>query len=276
MDVTGAVALPRQMRDCRAMGDVLVLCYHAVSDAWPSELAVRPDDLRRQIARLLERGFEATTFSEAVLRAPARKTLAVTFDDGYASMHSHALPVLSELGVPATLFVPSGFVGTGQPMRWPGIDHWVGTEHERELRPLDWLQLGDLAEAGWEVGSHTVTHPRLTRLDEPALTRELRSSREEIERRLERRCATLAYPYGDLDERVVVAAADAGYATAAALPDRFPSRPRPLEWPRLMVGREDGDAAFARRTTRAFRVALASPAWPSAVRAWKSVVRFRD
>ena len=74
-----------------------MLCYHAVSDRWPSPLAVRPEQLERQLALLVRRGYRGTTFEGAVSVPPAPRTLAVTFDDGYRSVLEHALPVLDRL-----------------------------------------------------------------------------------------------------------------------------------------------------------------------------------
>jgi peptidoglycan/xylan/chitin deacetylase (PgdA/CDA1 family) len=250
------------------MGDVLVLCYHAVSERWPDELAVRPGRLRSQLEHTLGLGYVPTTFSRAVLDPPGERTLAVTFDDGYRSVIELGLPVLRELGVPGTLFVPSAKIATEAPMSWPGIDHWVGTAYGDELVGMSWEEAARLAEAGWEIGSHTRTHPPLTELDETTLASELSESRIEIERRLGRPCRTIAYPYGDADARVERATAEAGYEAAAALPTgRLPSRPSPLMWPRLMVGRSETDGDYRRHTSRAMRRLRASGAWTLVERA---------
>ena len=269
MVVATGAAGPRPLAHSRPMRDVLVLCYHAVSEQWPSELAVRPDDLERQVAHLLGRGYAPVTVSEAVLRPRPGRVLAVTFDDGYASMHSRALPVLRALGVPATLYVPTGYMGADAPMTWAGIEDWVLSEHRDELCPLGWEQIAELRDAGWEIGSHTVSHPFLTQVPDDRLREELEASREQLARRLGEPCTSLAYPYGDVDGRVVAAARAAGYASAVTLPSRLPGRPRALEWPRLMVGREDSPAAFRRHVSRGYRHLLASPAWPLAAEMWR-------
>ena len=90
--------------------------------------------------------------------------LAVTFDDAYRSVIELAFPILSRLGLVGTVFVPTRFAGGEEPMSWPGIDQWVGGPHERELVPMSWEELGRLAEAGWEIGSPHVSHPRLTQV----------------------------------------------------------------------------------------------------------------
>jgi peptidoglycan/xylan/chitin deacetylase (PgdA/CDA1 family) len=220
---------------------ILVLGYHAVSETWPATLAVTPADLRRQLEFLLERGYRGRTFHEAVTAKPPDPTLVVTFDDAYVSVLELAYPILSSLGVPGTVFVVTEFAGNGRVLEWPGIDHWRGGAHEAELRGLRWDELRELAAGGWEIGSHTCTHPRLTQLPGEELARELRESREACERALAQPCRSLAYPYGDFDARVVEAAAEAGY-TAAAIEGLASARD--LAWPRVGVYRKNSMRAF--------------------------------
>lgn len=93
--------------------------------------------------------------------------VAVTFDDGYLSVGEIARPILDRFGIPGTVFVPTRFMDSDQPMSWPGIDQWIGTADEHELLPMSWQGLLSLAESGSEIGSHTVSHPRLTTLGRP-------------------------------------------------------------------------------------------------------------
>jgi peptidoglycan/xylan/chitin deacetylase (PgdA/CDA1 family) len=225
------------------VSDVLVLCYHAVSERWDADLSVRPEELERQLGMLSRRGYRGATFQRAVSDPPARRTVAVTFDDAYRSVIRLARPILDRLGFPGSVYVPTAFAGSERPLSWPGIDQWTGTEHEHELVPMTWDELRELADAGWEVGSHTRTHPHLTELGDEELASELRDSRAECADAMRRPCETLAYPYGDVDERVVAAARAAGYTQAAALPGRW-HEPRPLEWPRVGVYYPDAPWRF--------------------------------
>jgi peptidoglycan/xylan/chitin deacetylase (PgdA/CDA1 family) len=241
--------------------DVLVLCYHAVSERWPAALSIAPRHLEQHLRMLADRGFRAVTFHEAVLRPPGAKTLAITFDDAYRSVIELALPIISRVGFKATVFAPTAFVGAEEPMAWPGIDHWRGTEHAGELVPMSWEELERLAEAGWEIGSHTCSHPRLPALDDDALEDELVRSRQDIERHLARACPSVAYPYGDHDARVVEAARQAGYEAAGTLPSRLTRPAGPLDWPRIVVTRADDARRFRWKVSRLVRKARATPAW---------------
>jgi peptidoglycan/xylan/chitin deacetylase (PgdA/CDA1 family) len=242
--------------------DLLVLCYHAISERFPAPLSVTPEAFERQLALLVGAGYGGATFETAVRRPPARRTVVVTFDDAYLSVLRLAKPLLDAVGFPATVYAPTAYLDTPErPLSWDGIEQWSGGEFERELLPMSWDQLGELADAGWEVGSHTATHPHLTRLDDEALRRELEESRATVEQRLGRPCPTLAYPYGDHDERVVAAAGAAGYAAAGTLPGRLPP-PRPLAWPRIGIYHSDDERRFRMKVSRPMRRLRASRIWP--------------
>jgi peptidoglycan/xylan/chitin deacetylase (PgdA/CDA1 family) len=245
------------------VGDSLALCYHAVSEHWPAPLSVTPERLERQLGTLARRGYRAVTFGELVARRSEDKRVAVTFDDAYRSVHRLAVPIMRRLGMVGTVFVPTDFAGRDEPMRWPGIDQWLAGPHQAELMPMSWEELGELGESGWELGSHTRSHPRLTRVGDDQLPRELCGSREELERRLGRRCPSLAYPYGDHDSRVVRAAGECGFEAGGTLPGPLP-RPQPLAWPRIGIYHGDGEARFLLKVARSGRWLRGSAAYRAA------------
>jgi peptidoglycan/xylan/chitin deacetylase (PgdA/CDA1 family) len=187
------------------------------------------------------------TFTEAT-RMKRGKRLAVTFDDGFASVLELGKPILDRLGVPATIYVVSDFAETGAPLLWDGIDQWKGGPFDQELRSLGWEQLRALADEGWEVGSHTCDHPRLTGCDDAELDRQLAVSRAAVERGMGRPCTSICYPYGDVDRRVADAAGRAGYEAGATLPARW-HRAEPLLWPRVGIWHGDDERRFGLKTS---------------------------
>lgn len=256
------------------MSEILVLCYHSVSPSWPAPTSVRPRDFERQLADLVGRGYEGMTFAGALTAPAAERVLVVTFDDAHASVLEHAAPVMERLGVPGTVFVPTDYPGSGRPMAWDGYDVWLGTEHEDELRCMSWEQLGGLAERGWEIGSHTRSHPRLPRLEQAQAAAELAESRRECEERLGLPCRSVAYPYGEYDDGVVRAAREAGYSFGASVP-RHPQAPLPLAWPRVCAYYGEGVRrlrlrALSRRHRPSFslRIALALRRLAPALAVW--------
>jgi peptidoglycan/xylan/chitin deacetylase (PgdA/CDA1 family) len=233
--------------------DLIVLCYHAVSESWTSILAVHPSQLREQVQQLLDRGYRPQTFTDAVLGSRDEPTFAVTFDDAFTSVLETAKPVLDELGVPGTVFVPTALVGGGEdPMSWRGLQESATGPARSELRGMSWDQLATLANSGWEIGSHSRSHARLTELSPEEALRELRDSLEDCEGHLSRPCLSVAYPFGACDERTIRLAAEAGYATAAALPPPYADE-TVLAWPRVGVYPADTGLRYRAKISRAIR-----------------------
>jgi peptidoglycan/xylan/chitin deacetylase (PgdA/CDA1 family) len=235
------------------VSEVLVLCYHAVSPRWDGILAITPEALERQLVFFLRRGWRPSTFTEAVLHPPAPHTLVVTFDDAFASVSLLAAPVLDRLGVVATAFAPTSYVTSGQPLAWSGLEQWLDTPHAGELAPMSWEDLGSLAERGWEIGSHTCTHPDLLRMDDDAVRNEFEQSRVASEQRIGRPCRALAYPYGRVDGRIAELARQTGYEAGASLARR--ERPDPLRTPRVGVYHHDLWWRFRLKSARPIRSA---------------------
>lgn len=242
------------------MRDAVVLCYHAVSPTWTAPLSVTPERLEWQLRRLVNRGYRGATFSQLVAGELDGNVVAVTFDDAFRSVLTQAAPILAGLDLVGTVFVPTAFPERGAPMAWPGIDHWLGGEFESELTPLSWSEIELLAARGWEIGSHTCSHPHLTQLDDERLEAELRDSQRECEQRLGRPCTSIAYPYGDYDERVVIATRRAGYACAATLPARL-HPPRAHAWPRIGIYHGDGAGRYALKVSPPMRRLRGSALW---------------
>jgi peptidoglycan/xylan/chitin deacetylase (PgdA/CDA1 family) len=248
------------------LSDLLVLCYHAVSPTWAADLSITPQRLEEQLERLVRRGYRGATFTKAVISPPGPKTLVVTFDDAYRSVLELAAPILDRLSLPGTVFAPTDYIDAERPMSWPGIDHWAGGPHEHELEPMSWEELGRLAAAGWEVGSHTRSHPLLTQVaDDDSLAGELAQSKAVIENRLDRPCESIAYPYGDHDDRVVAATRRAGYRAAGTLPARLVGE-GPLRCPRVGIYFDDDARRFRLKTSPLIRRLRASAAWTAADR----------
>ncbi|MFI5025409.1 MAG: polysaccharide deacetylase family protein [Solirubrobacterales bacterium] len=253
----------------RKPNDLLILCHHGVSESWPTEFAIDPRRLEEQLRSLLRRGYRPMTLAAALAERPAGKTLVVTFDDAYRSVLLEGYPVLAGLGVPATVFVPTAYVSSQEPMAWSGMDGWLGTRFERELDCMTWEELRQLQANGWEIGSHTRNHRDLAALDDAEVAAELHGSREDCERELQRPCTSLAYPFSSYDQRVKDIARSAGYAAAVILDNRIaiPRRtmpflpgvePDPMELLRAGIYRGDGRARFQAKTSLAARRLRAS------------------
>jgi peptidoglycan/xylan/chitin deacetylase (PgdA/CDA1 family) len=192
----------------------VVLCYHAVSDAWDHLLSVRPTVFARQLRLMRARGYGAASAAD-VARGRGR-LFHVTFDDALSSV-ANAVPVLERLRVPATVFACTDFARSGAVFDVPELTA-EASAHPDELATMDWEALAELSERGIEIGSHTKSHPHLRGLSDLELCAELQESRQALEEMLRRPCRFLAFPYGEHDERVRSSARAAGYDGAFGLP----------------------------------------------------------
>jgi peptidoglycan/xylan/chitin deacetylase (PgdA/CDA1 family) len=255
--------------------DVLVLAYHAVSDEWDTVTTVTAAQLRDQMTHLIARGYVGMTFERALSAPPPGKVMAVTFDDAHRSVYETAFPILQQLGVPATVFAPTDYIDTGEPTAWEGFAEEARGPHRDELVCMGWEELRVVADSGWEIGSHTCSHPHLTRLAASDALDELVRSRDRLEDRLQRPCPSLAYPYSDVNMAVVGLAHQAGYAYAATVPVGS-ALSLPLRWSRVGVFRTDSPQRFrvlTSRITRDFLATSTGTAVANAVRTTKGQVR---
>ena len=281
------LALARLPELCLALngmsGQLVVLAYHRVCDLGiedefpydPELVSATPEDFSWQM-EFVRRHFRVITFARLIasleLGSPLpRRALIITFDDGHRDNHEHAFPVLRRLGLPATIFLSTGYIGGRDTFWFDRVAYLLyhaprGTLTLRDIAftadlqdvrsrrvaaerllqilkrvrngerleilrqlerlvpfaprddaarsgALDWEQVREMSEAGIEFGSHAVTHPVLTALEDDALDQELRESRHTIEQETGRACDVIAYPVGSgaFDERVTAAARRRGY-----------------------------------------------------------------
>lgn len=223
----------------------VILLYHRIaeprSDPWG--LCVSPERFRAQLAMLVAER-RVLPLDELVSRLAAgdapRFATAITFDDGYADNLEAAAPLLEEAGLPATLFVTSGAIGSGEPFMWD--------EPIAEALPMDAVQLREAARA-FAIGAHARDHVHLTRLEPGARFEQIAGSRADLAAVLGMPPTGFAYPHGDFDGATARRVAEAGFEWAVAVENRaVPRRYDRFALPRLTVG--DWSAARLRRAIR--------------------------
>jgi len=186
----------------------LILTWHAVEAGGAPPLCVAPELLARQLDRIAAAGAEVVTVSELGRRRRAGTlpgpAVAITFDDGFASIAAHAAPLLQERGLVATIFCVAGKLG--------GESDWAGAGERRPLLTADGV--AQLAAAGWEIGAHGLTHAPLGEVEAEEAGEELIESRRLLEQVTGAPVTSLAYPYGSLPVDAAALARAAGYAVA--------------------------------------------------------------
>ena len=232
---------------------VPILMYHLVNDppagAPLPELYVATADFAGQMRWLKGKGYTAVTLEQVYDLwtkgvALPRRPVVLTFDDGYRSIWANALPILRR-------------------MRWPGLLYlqldMLENTSQGGISPS---QVRALLGAGWELESHTMTHPELPPLDDARLTAELVDSRREIRRRFDRPARFFCYPAGRYDARVVDAVRKAGYLTATTTQYGNAGPDQMLTLNRVRINRSDGVEGFADKMT-ALQGAGVAPAPPA-------------
>lgn len=181
-----------------------ILTYHSVGTR-DHEMNVTPGEFRVQMEWLAQ---YAKVVPLQVI-AEGGEGVAITFDDGYRDNLLHAAPVLRALNLPATFFVVPGRLG-GM------LDHdW---DEESSLL-LSWDEVGALEQMGFEIGAHTLTHPRLSRLAVDGQQAEIFGCAKALQEALGHAVAAFAYPFGsawDYDADSIRLVQEAGFRFAVS------------------------------------------------------------
>jgi peptidoglycan/xylan/chitin deacetylase (PgdA/CDA1 family) len=190
-----------------------ILMYHYVRvvdgnlDPLGYDLSVAPELFEQQMAWMAQQGYSGVRLDLYLrctgrLGAPAPgercpdHPVALTFDDGYADAFDQALPVLRRYGFSATFYIVDNFVGQ------PGY--------------MTWEQVLALRDEGMEIGSHTLDHMMLTRLDSGEMQRQIVQSKADLEQHLGMPIRSFSYPVGDYDWAVEEQVRSAGFENATS------------------------------------------------------------
>lgn len=191
-----------------------MLLYHRMGPPKLSSLVagqyVAPGLLRSQLDYLSGRGWKCASLEDMVAGcgsgAATGDEFCITFDDGYLSVYEHAFPLLVRRNLAATVYVVADTIG--------GINEWDRKRGDHIEKMMSAAQVREMADAGFDIGSHTLSHPHLTDLSDDQLQLELSDSKKKLEDIIGREVAAFSYPYGDYDSRVAEAAVAAGYKNA--------------------------------------------------------------
>ncbi|MBX7246083.1 MAG: polysaccharide deacetylase family protein [Candidatus Sumerlaeaceae bacterium] len=241
-----------------------ILTYHHIGDCPPGQqdhrgLWVTAASFRRQLEWLKTNGYVGIaldTIAAALTGEPPlpRRWVCITFDDGWLDNLTAALPELESAGFQATVFVISGKIRQGDPAHpW---ENFLSAEEIREMQGR-----------GICIGSHTRTHPHLTKLSDAQVAEELVGSREELAEVIGMQPRWLCYPFGNFSPRIANIARDAGYAGATSTIRDNRVGPDQLFWmPRVMVMDD----------TTPQRLAYMLSPWYHYVHAWKNRRRWKS
>lgn len=209
-------------------GGVPILMYHVVEAAPPGatypDLFVAPAEFKRTITALADAGYNAVTLDQVYAawhhgKPLARNPIVISFDDGYQSHFSVALPVLRKIG-------------------WAGVLNLkVDSATSGELEAGG---VKEMIKSGWEVDSHTITHADVSTLSGAALTREIAGSRKILRRMFGVPVNFFCYPAGAYDDEAIAAVEAAGYEGAMTVEPGLAERDEPFTMHRIRIDSGDG------------------------------------
>jgi peptidoglycan/xylan/chitin deacetylase (PgdA/CDA1 family) len=223
---------------------VPVLCYHRFAESCDASLCTPAGLFERQMDYLDENGYKVISMADLLdflsyRRSLPHKAVVITMDDGYSSAYEIAFPILKKHGFKATLFVYTDFVGASK-------------------SAVTWDQLRRMRSAGFEIGSHSLSHCDLTRMKEgesneaylDRVRRELILSKKILDEKLGQNTLYLAFPYGEFNQRLLGVCEESGYRLGFSVnPGGNAFFSHPLNLKREQILRKDLDHFAAKLRT---------------------------
>ncbi len=193
---------------------VPILMYHRISkSANEQRYTVTPSKFEQQMKFLDTKGYNVISLDslsdaiDGIVTLP-RNSVVITFDDGFQETFDYACPVLKRLRFTATFFLVTKLMGK--------TNEWMPQHRGIRLPLMRWTDARWLLAEGFEVGSHTATHPVLPEINPAAARQEIEESKRELEDQLGMAIRFFAYPYGRLDRTVQDLVRESGYAAACS------------------------------------------------------------
>ncbi len=218
-----------------------VLMYHKIDPRMEVGInALSPPQFQEQMAYLHQEGYQTITFQDLLFTVEIpEKTVIITFDDAYASVYENALPVMEKYGQRGIVYVIGKFIGK--------LNEWDANFAGIKFRHMSEQQLLAIANLGWELGAHTMTHRALSWINEDHLKSEIVQSRNILEALSERPIVSLAYPFGMQNEEVRNLAKETGIVFGCKGMRKRSDPPDLLQLPRIPVYQFESLSAFRRK-----------------------------
>jgi peptidoglycan/xylan/chitin deacetylase (PgdA/CDA1 family) len=211
-----------------------VLQLHQIAPFGIGVSWLKPKRLDNILKFLRQQGYENLPLANLL----TQEGIGISFDDGYESLCRYGVEILKSHGFTACIFLVAGFVGRKN--LW---DVWLGPRP----RHLSWNEIFKLKDLGFEFGSHSLTHPDLTRVSGQQLSEEIKGSKECLERHLGS-ITLFSYPFGRYNARVREVVKAAGYRLAfTSLPPKSGEPIDPFAYPRIPVHLIDSLSSIKRK-----------------------------
>lgn len=181
---------------------VCVLMYHSIGYEKNNRLRIPQQQFKQQMKYIKDNGYTTLTLQELYSfftqnKPVPKKSVVITFDDGYLDNYKYAYPILKQLGLKATIFV-------------------IVDNIDKDNRCMNSKQLKELQDNGIDIESHTFKHEELSSLSYEKQLTVLKQSKDTLEKILNKKVNFIAYPFGKYNENTIKASKGAGYTMGFA------------------------------------------------------------
>ena len=210
---------------------VPIIMYHHIDELDAHAVAtIPPDVFEEHLKYLTKHRFEVLSLDDLIEAKNngvelSRKTVILTFDDGYLDNYTNAYPLLKKYGFTATMYISSDKVGQ------PGY--------------MNWDQLKELNENGFEIGSHSRLHNHLPDVSPEEWVNEIQQSRVILQKNLAAAINHFSYPVGGFNEKIKHIVKSSGYTSAVTTNRGFDRYNKDVyELNRVTIDEEDNFGAI--------------------------------
>lgn len=212
--------------------NIPILCYHNLNPTIPGSMSMTPKKFESQIKWIKDNGYnivplkEVVEFLQGKRSSLPEKSVVVTADDGWESVHKYMWPIVKKYNIPVTLFIYPQTISEGK-------------------NAMTWEQLKELQATGlFDIQSHTYWHPNFKQERRKLssenyakfVKKQLEQSKAILEEKMGTKITLLAWPFGIYDTYLEQQAADAGYEMAFTIDARTANRNfKAMAQPRFMI-----------------------------------------
>ena len=187
-----------------------ILAFHNCSPGFLNGLNnYSPNRFKNLLINIQENNYKFIGLSDYIDGGQKANFVVLTFDDGYETFYKYVYPILKNLSIPATLFIPTDFIGKTN--QWDYAGTIFPSEH------LSIKQIKELSKNSITIASHGLAHRCLTQMSDRLLKIELTRSKEILEDIIERKISFISYPFGRFNTEVESIAAKVGYRNGLSL-----------------------------------------------------------
>jgi peptidoglycan/xylan/chitin deacetylase (PgdA/CDA1 family) len=200
------------------MKNLRIIAYHKIVPIVRDPLSVSTQEFINHLRFFMTKGWNFLTLKEVYEQyisrdlKPVNNTIVITFDDGYANNYKYAFPILKSYGIKATIFLVVDHIGKQK--------NSYKEEMAEEDLMLNWDQIHEMRDYGIEFGSHTLTHPFLTKITPDIARKEIYESKLILDKQLSQNTVSFCYPSGDLNTDICNIVKDVGYKVGVVTPPR--------------------------------------------------------